>query len=124
MKAVIDASALLALIWSEPGSEAVAIVMDNAAISAVNWAETISKMQDRGIDLETARPMLAELPLAIVPFDTEQAFAAGILRATTKHLGLSLGDRACLALAAQLNVPAYTADRAWAKLGSPVVVVR
>jgi uncharacterized protein with PIN domain len=55
---VLDASALLALIWSEPGSERVAAVMDGAAISAVNWAETISKLQERGIDLAAASPML------------------------------------------------------------------
>lgn len=126
MKSVLDASALLALLWSEPGSERVAEVMDDAAVSAVNWAEIVSKLQDRGIDLDAARPMLDELPVSILPFDSEQAFAAGALRRTSKHLGLSIGDRACLALAAQLKVPAYTADRAWAKLdcGVEIVVMR
>jgi ribonuclease VapC len=126
VKAVLDASALLALLWSEPGSEAVAAVMEDAAVSAVNFAEIVSKLQERGIDLGAARPMLGELPVSIVPFDGEQAFAAGALRMASKHLGLSIGDRACLALAAQLAVPAYTADRAWAKLeiGVKVVVVR
>jgi ribonuclease VapC len=126
MTVVLDASALLALLWSEPGSEAVAAVIEDAAVSAVNWAEIISKLQERGIDLDVARPMLNELPAAVLPFDREQAEAAGALRMETRHLGLSIGDRACLALAAQLAVPAYTADRAWARLeiGVEVVVVR
>jgi ribonuclease VapC len=126
VKAVLDASALLALIWSEPGSEVITKVIDDAAISAVNWAETISKLKERGIDLAAARPMLGELSLTVVPFDESQAFAAGALRGATTHLGLSIGDRACLALAAALGTAAFTADRAWGKLdaGVEVVVVR
>lgn len=126
MKAVLDASAILALLWSESGSEKVASVMEDAAISAVNWAEIVSKLQDRGVDLNAARPMLSELPISVLAFDADQAFAAGALRRASKHLGLSIGDRACLALATQLDVPAYTADRAWAKLdcGVDVVVIR
>ena len=126
MKVVIDASALLALLWSEPGSEIVSAVMEDAVISAVNWAEIVSKLQERGIDLDVARPMLSELPVAVLPFDAEQAYAAGAMRMQSKHLGLSIGDRACLALAAQLSAPAYTADKVWAKLetGVEVVVVR
>jgi ribonuclease VapC len=126
MKAVLDASALLALLWCEPGSEVVAAIMEDAAVSAVNWAEIISKLQERGIDLDMARPMLSELSVTVLSFDSAQAFAAGALRMASKHLGLSIGDRACLALAAQLQVPAYTADKAWARLecGVEVVVVR
>ena len=126
MTVVLDASALLALLWSEPGSEAVAAIMEDAVVSAVNWAEIISKLQERGIVLDVARPMLNELPVTVLPFDRELAEAAGALRMETRHLGLSIGDRACLALAAQLGVPAYTADKAWAKLecGVEVVVVR
>lgn len=122
MRVVLDASALLALLWSESGSEIVASVMDNAVMSAVNWAEVISKLQERGVDLEDARPMLAELSIDVLPFDQEQAFASGALRMRSKHLGLSIGDRACLALAAQLSAPTYTADKAWAKLDVGVVV--
>jgi ribonuclease VapC len=100
--------------------------MRSCDFSAVNWAETISKLQERGIDLAAARPMLGELSLTAVPFDEAQAFAAGALRRATRHLGLSIGDRACLALAAHLGAVAFTADRAWGKLsaGVKVVVVR
>jgi ribonuclease VapC len=122
MRVVLDASALLALIWSEPGSDVVDAVMEDAVISAVNWAEVVSKMQERGIDLEGARPLLDELSLEVMVFDQELAFAAGSLRMRSKHLGLSIGDRACLALAAHLSVPAYTADKSWAKLEAGVEV--
>ena len=122
MKVVLDASALLALFWTENGSDVVAAALDNAVISAVNWAEVVSKLQDRGIDLDTAQPMLQELNLAVVPFDQQQAFAAGAMRERSKHLGLSTGDRACLALAAQLGATAYTADTSWAKFDAGVEV--
>jgi ribonuclease VapC len=126
MAVVLDASALLALIWQEPGSDAVSAVLDKAVMSAVNWAEVVSKLQDRGIDIDAAVPMLSHLPIDVIPFDRELAVAAGALRLKSKHLGLSIGDRACLALAARLSLPAYTADKSWAKLdaGVEVSVVR
>lgn len=122
MRTVLDASALLALLWAEPGNENVSAVMDDAVMSAVNWAEVVSKLQDRGIDLAEARPTLMELSIDVLPFDQEQAFAAGALRARSKHLGLSIGDRACLALAGQLAAPALTADKSWAALDAGVEV--
>jgi ribonuclease VapC len=122
MRVVLDASALLAFIWQEPGSDVVAEVMEEAAISSVNWAEVISKLQDRGIDLVAAQPMLDELSLEVMVFDKELAFAAGSLRIRSRHLGLSIGDRACLALAAHLSAPAYTADKSWTKLNGGVEV--
>lgn len=126
MAVVLDASALLALIWQEPGADAVSAVIDKAVVCAVNWAEVISKLQDRGIDVGAALPMLGDLPIDVIPFDRELAVAAGALRVKSKHLGLSIGDRACLALAARLSLPAYTADKSWAKLdaGVEVSVVR
>jgi PIN domain nuclease of toxin-antitoxin system len=122
MRVVLDASALLAFIWSEPGSDVVAEVMEEAVISAVNWAEVVSKLHDRGIALELARPLLEELSLEVMAFDEELAFAAGSLRMRSRHLGLSIGDRACLALAAHLSAPAYTADKSWTKLNAGVEV--
>lgn len=122
MRTVLDASALLALLWAEPGNENVSAVMDDAVMSAVNWAEVVSKLQDRGIDLSEARPLLMELSIDVLPFDQEQAFAAGALRARSKRLGLSIGDRACLALAGQLASPAITADKSWATLDAGVEV--
>jgi ribonuclease VapC len=122
MRVVLDSSALLALIWSEPGSARVSDVLEDATMSAVNWAEVVSKLQERGIDVEAARPLLADFSINVLPFDQEQAYAAGALRLRSKHLGLSIGNRACLALAAHLAAPAYTADKAWAKLDAGVEV--
>ena len=83
------------------------------------------------IDDRTARTRLghnqfAKLGLTVVPFDEEQAYKAGLLRQTTRSQGLSLGDRACLALAHSLGLPAITADRAWSNLnvGVEVILVR
>ncbi len=122
MAVVLDASALLALIWQEPGADAVSEALDKAVMSAVNWAEVVSKLQDRGIDIDAAVPMLSDLPIDVIPFDRELAVAAGALRVRSRHLGLSIGDRACLALAARLSLPACTADKSWAKFDAGVEV--
>ena len=113
---VLDASALLALLNGEPGAEVVDEHMDGAVISSVNLSEVVAKLGDGGMPTESVRSALAELKLQIHAFDTAQAFAAGELRVKTRHLGLSLGDRACLALARQLARPVLTADGAWKKL--------
>lgn len=123
-EAVLDASAVLALVHGQPGQDRVAEVIADASLSAVNLAEVVGKLVQRG-GLETAiRRAVGKFSLDVVPFDEEQAYWAGLLR--TRGLGLSLGDRACLALARSLNLPAYTADRTWAGLevGIKVVVIR
>ena len=114
---VLDASALLCLINGEPGAERVAGVLSAAAISAVNLAEVASKLNELGADADTARALLAPLHLAVVPFDEGAALATGALRAATRGRGLSLGDRACLALATRRAAVALTTDKAWADLG-------
>ncbi len=114
--AVLDASAVLALIHREPGWEAVAASLDAAAISAVNLAEVATRMLDRGLLSRSVRADLAGLRLQIVPFDEALAFEAAALRSATKEAGLSLGDRACLATAKKLGVRALTADRGWCRL--------
>lgn len=103
-----------------------AAALPGAAMSAVNLAEVVAKLRERGLALAEIRDALAGLALDIRPFATVQAYAAGDLRPATRDFGLSLGDRACLALAAELGVPAFTADREWArlKLGIDVQVVR
>lgn len=111
---VIDASALLCLINGEPGAERVAAVLPQAVISAVNLAEVATKLNELGADAETARALLAPLHLSVVPFDETMAFATGALRAATRGQGLSLGDRACLALCVQRGATALTTDKAWA----------
>lgn len=85
-------------------------------MSAVNLAETIAKMSELGMTEALITQVLDPLHLRIVPFDAQLARATGLLRAATRALGLSLGDRACLALAARMNATALTTDRAWAAL--------
>ena len=114
--AVLDASAVLAYLRNEPGSEVVGSLLPGATISAVNLAEVISKLSDRGIAAATYRHALGALGLRVAQFSEESAYAVGALRDLTRSAGLSLGDRACLALAKALNLPAITADKAWGKL--------
>lgn len=120
---VLDASALLALLQHEPGSDVVANLLPRAVISAVNLSEVVAKLADRGVPRAELRLALDGLDLDVRGFDTDSAYAAGELRRTTRDAGLSLGDRACLSLAMQLGAAAVTADRAWAGLpgGGPRV---
>ena len=113
---VLDASALMAVLREEPGSAAVEAVLDRAAISAVNLSEVQATLVERGTASELAWSSLVDLDLEVVDFDASQARVAGDLRSLTYAQGLSLGDRACLALAQALGLPAMTADRAWAGL--------
>jgi len=109
---VLDASALLALVYAEPGSDVVGALLPNARISAVNLSEVAAKLAEGGMTAPDIHAALDGLGLSVVPFDADLAYAAGLLRAATKAAGLSLGDRACLALAARLGLPALTADAA------------
>ena len=110
---VLDASALLALSNGEPGADQVAAVLDQAVISAVNLSEVAAKLIEKGVPAEAMRESLDALGLTVVPFDAELAYQAGLLRALTRERGLSLGDRAGLALARSLSVPILTADQSW-----------
>lgn len=126
MSTVIDASALLALLQDEPGSDRVVEALPDSAISTVNIAEVVTKLCDKGFQPDQARETLEMISLNVIDFDLHQAVAAGALRRSTRALGLSLGDRACLALAARSDASAMTTDRAWAKLeiGVSVDVIR
>ncbi|MGG6270606.1 type II toxin-antitoxin system VapC family toxin [Leptolyngbya sp. AN03gr2] len=119
---VLDASALLALLNGESGSERVAEVLPEAAIASVNFSEVVAKLADEGRDEAEIRSYLDLLGLEIVEFDAELAYRTGFLRPLTRSLGLSLGDRACLALASFLQVPALTCDRAWTSLNLEISV--
>ena len=116
---VLDTSAVMAWLQQEPDWEAVgrAFATENCRMSAVNLAELVAKSADRMCDHAELAAMIAELPIEIVPVDKAQAFATGLLRAAIRNLGLSLGDRACLALAKSINVVALTADEPWLELG-------
>jgi ribonuclease VapC len=114
---ILDASALLALLQGEPGADVVEGVLLRAVMSAVNLSEVVAKLTEHGMPPAAARAALEGLPIDVRPFDREAAYTAGELRPLTRSAGLSLGDRACLALAMRLGVTALTADRAWAALG-------
>ncbi|MBA2393431.1 MAG: type II toxin-antitoxin system VapC family toxin [Ktedonobacteraceae bacterium] len=123
-RGVLDASALLALLNGEAGSEQVAsVIVDGAAISAVNLAEVVTKLSEIGMPEALIHDVLDLLGLEIIDFDFKQAYQVGLLRPFTRHAGLSLGDRACLALAQLLDLPALTTDRIWASLAVNVTVL-
>ena len=113
---VLDSSAVLAVFNTEKGSEKVEPLLSNSIISSVNVAEVLTKMVEKGISLNDALEDFLKLGLEVIEFDTKQAAKSAELRPLTKHLGLSLGDRCCLALAIQENATAVTADRNWASL--------
>jgi ribonuclease VapC len=119
---VLDASAVLCLLQEEKGAERVARALPAAVIGAVNYSEVISKLVESGIDEATADGLMDTLQLTVIPFDRSQARLAGALRATTRRLGLSLGDRACLALAATEGAIALTCERVWTKFEGPCKV--
>lgn len=116
MTAVMDSSAVLALLNGEAGADIVARRLGGAAISAVNIAEVGSKLVDGGMTPESAARAIELLRLRVVDFDESLAIDSFALRAETKKLGLSLGDRACLAVAVSEALPALTADRSWRNL--------
>ena len=125
-RVVIDASALLALLFGEAGHEVVAEALSHGIMSAVNLAEVVSRLFFLGADEQMAQNRLSDLPIEIVPFTAEHAYRAGLLRIATKSKGLSLGDRACLATAEDLKLPVLTSDKSWSllKLSIPVQVIR
>jgi PIN domain nuclease of toxin-antitoxin system len=118
ISAVLDSSALLAYVKGEAGADEVAGIIGDAAISAVNFAEAVTILVGKGMSPELAQAALGIAGLDVVAFDRRLAEQAGAMVVLTKALGLSLGDRACLALAAREGVSAVTADRVWSKLGT------
>ena len=119
---VFDSSALLAMTFDEPGGHIAARSLDDGLISAVNAAEVLGVYLDQGATDDQARRWFEDYGLEVRPFDTGLAFAAGLLRRQTRDQGLSLGERACLALAMREGTTVVTADRAWATLGLDVEV--
>ncbi len=119
-RAVLDASAILAFLRGEPGADIVAGFRGDAIASAVNIAETGTRLADHGATPAEVRRSIALMAMEIISFDVEQAHAAAGIRDATRRRGLSLGDRACLQLAIRSGLPAVTADRAWAGLGIDV----
>lgn len=121
---IFDASAVLALLRGEPGGDAADRHLPDAAMSAVNLSEVVAVLIRKGMPPEAAQEAIEDLELDIVPFDRDLAYRAAALIPVTIALGLSLGDRACLALAQARNQPALTAEREWDRLDAGVRIVR
>lgn len=113
-RSVLDASAVLAWLQEELGSDLVDPLLADAAISAVNWSEVLQKAAQHGRDSRETGDLLRAAGLQVLPLTAEDAASAADLWA--QALSLSLGDRCCLALARRLGVPAITADRHWQTL--------
>lgn len=124
MKCVLDASVLLALLREEPGAERVEMLLasESCLVSSVNLAEVISKVREAGSEVELVTDLVREVGMEIVLFDEPAATQVGRLRPLTRHLCLSLGDRACLATALLADAIAVTADRCWTDGDFGVVV--
>ena len=123
---VLDASALLAVYLLEAGADKVTPVMQTAAVCAVNVDEVLSKLADKGAAERIIGIVEATLKGLTVAYDFDLARRAARLRPLTRHAGISLGDRACLALAAREGLAVMTADKAWGKLdvGVEIRVIR
>jgi ribonuclease VapC len=126
--AVLDASALLAYLRDEPGADVVAdAIAGGAAISTVNLAEVLGRAADRDVDPARLAAQMADRGLlggaiSVEAFTDADAIEVARLRPETRAQGLSLGDRACVALARRLGLPALTADTAWSRLDLDVTL--
>jgi PIN domain nuclease of toxin-antitoxin system len=110
---------MLVVLHDEPGAAAAEPLLDGAAVSAVNWSEVVQKAATRGVDVTRLREEVEPLGVRVAIFDAD---AAADLWPATRDAGLSLGDRACLALARALDATALTADKAWPDLQTGVAV--
>lgn len=121
---VLDASAVLALLYGEPGQERIREKLRGAEVrlGAVNVSEVVAKLAEAGFEENESREALGALSAVIHAFDEDLAYAAGSIRPETADRGLSLGDRACLALARSLGVAALSTDSAWEGLEGAEVI--
>ena len=126
MPVVLDTSAILAVIFSERASERVVAVANGAMLSVVNLTEILTRCIDRDFPGKAASEFITYFNINLIAFDATLAKRAAELRRTTRQRGLSLGDRACLALALQENAVAVTADRNWGDLqvGCKIEIIR
>lgn len=123
---VVDASAVIALLVGEPFTRFDPERIARASISAVNLTEVLTRLHEIGMPEAEAAEAAARLNLQLVSFDESQAHTAARLRRSTRQAGLSLGDRACLALGQSLGCSVVTADRVWARLriGIEIILIR
>lgn len=113
---ILDASSLLALLHQEQGADIVKPLLKKALMSAINVSEVLTALQRTDILTKEALSSISDIIQTIIPFDTEQAQLTAELSPLTKSKGLSLGDRACIALGQKMQLPIYTADKIWREL--------
>jgi PIN domain nuclease of toxin-antitoxin system len=124
VNSVIDSSALLAVILHESGADvALDVLNEGAFVSAVNLGEVVARLSDLTSTDSQIPELMQSIKCEAVEFDSEDAWRTGLLRRATRSLGLSFGDRACLALGQRLQLPVVTADRIWASLDVGVEIV-
>lgn len=120
---LLDASAVLAVLNAEPGAEIVhAALTQGAVVSSVNLGEVVSKLVDANLSEAETNTVLESLEMDVVDFTRAHALQAGLLRSRTRAAGLSMADRACLAVAGSLGLPVLTGDHNWANLDVGVTV--
>lgn len=125
-KVVLDASAVLAYLQDESGCEKVDVVLSEgrAIMSAVNYAEVVGKLFEAGLPEASINVVMGNLELQVAALDDNQAWKTGALRISTREFGLSLGDRACLALAHIKKLPIITADKQWDRLKMDIKIIQ
>jgi len=128
VETVLDASAVLAAVLEEPGAVRVErAIKRGAAMSSVNVAEVAARLSQDGWSSGDVASVVTRMGIEVIPFDRQAALLSGAYRERTRRQGLGLGDRACLATASRLGLPALTADRSWADVsipGATVVLIR
>lgn len=122
MPVVLDSSAILAVLQDEPGRDLVTTHLPGALLSTVNLAEAITKLCQKGMSSIDAELAISELHVTLIPFSASHARSVGELRSVTKSAGLSLGDRACIALGIERQAEVLTTDRAWATISVPTTL--
>lgn len=122
---VLDASAVLALLNGEPDGDQVEKFLPDSVISAVNASEVLSKLVDAGMPVEEAVESFNLLGIEVLEFTKEHAERSASIHKSTRGIGLSLGDRCCLALGRHTGFKVITADRRWTKArGCSVKIIR
>jgi ribonuclease VapC len=123
---VVDASAVIAFLVGEPFTRFDGERLGNSLISAVNLSEVLTRLPEIGVPQRETAAAVERLNLRVVAFDEPQARATALLRPVTRQAGLSLGDRACLALGHARGCPVVTADRVWATvdIGVEIILIR
>ncbi|MDE2783215.1 MAG: type II toxin-antitoxin system VapC family toxin [Gemmatimonadota bacterium] len=125
---LLDASAILAALYDEPGCDRVhETLRAGAAMSTVNVAEVAAHLRAHDWRSDQVKDVFEDLGIDVLPFDRATALLSGAYRPRTHHLGLGLGDRACLATARRQRLPVLTTDRAWGRVklrGVNVVLIR